>query len=259
MVFVLRALLIWLCCLSAVQAEILDLRVAQVEAVVDGVVTHGETELPYHWDRVHHSRPGDAVFELPFVIAGEAVGPYGIYFSRVGNTAQVWLNGNLLSRFGDMATHDADDYVKAPQYVLIPSRLLKKDNLLRIHIQADAGRRAGLSRVAIGPEAEIRERFDQAYRWRVTVSIMVAMFSLVVSVIALLLWLTQGEHSKTRGLVREGIYLTAGVAELCWMVRLSDVALAHPPLSWPWWSLLQTMAYAGWFYGAAMFCHYVAG
>lgn len=255
----LRVLLAWLFCLSAAQADMLELRAAHVRTSVDGVVAQQEIELPYHWDRVHRSRPGEAIFELPFVIAGDPVGPYGIYFSRVGNTAEIWLNGNLLSRFGDVAVSDADDYVKAPQYVLIPARLVQKDNLLRIHIHADAARRAGLSRVAVGPEAEVRERFDQAYRWRVTVSIMVAVFSLVVSVIALLLWLTQGEHDKAGDLTREGIYLTASVAELCWMVRLSDVALVHPPLSWPWWNLVQTVAYAGWFYGAAMFCHYVAG
>jgi signal transduction histidine kinase len=150
------------------------------------------------------------------------------------------------------------DYAKAPQYVLIPAQLLQKDNVFRISIYADGGRRGGLSTVTVGPEDEVRDIYSQAYRWRVTGSMAVVVFSLVVSVMALVLWMTQSDSGVARGFIRDGVYLSAGVAELCWVVRLSDVTLVHPPVSWPWWSLVQTVAYAGWICCAALFCHHVA-
>ena len=255
----LRVLLVWLCFLPAVQAELLELRAARVSTTVDGRVEQRETTLPYYWDRLHQNRPGAASFEVPFVIPGKPTEPYGVYFSRVGNTAEIWLNGILLSRLGDTQIANMADYAKAPQYVLIPAQLLQKDNLFRINLHADGGRRGGLSIVTVGPEEEVRDIFSQAYRWRVTGSMAVVVFSLVVSVMALVLWMTQSDRGQTGDFVRDGVYLSAGVAELCWVVRLSDVAIVQPPFTWPWWSMVQTVAYAGWICCAALFCHHVAG
>lgn len=258
-VFLLRVLLVWLCFLPAVQADLLELHAARVSTTVDGKVEQRETTLPYYWDRMHQNRSGEATFEVPFSIPDKPTEPYGVYFSRVGNTAEIWLNGILLSRLGDTQSANMADYAKAPQYVLIPAQLLQKDNLFRVALHADGGRRGGLSPVMVGPEEEVRDIYGKAYRWRVTGSLAVVVFSLVVSVMALVLWLTQGDSGLTRGFVRDGVYLSAGVAELCWVVRLSDVALVQPPLSWPWWSVLQTVAYAGWICCAGLFCHHVAG
>lgn len=255
----LRVLLVWLCFLSAAQAELLELRAAHVSATVDGRVEQRETSLPYHWDRLHLNQPGEATFEVPFSIPGKPTEPYGVYFSRLGNTAEIWLNGILLSRLGDIQASNLADHAKAPQYVLIPAQLLQKDNLFRITLHADGGRRGGLSPVTVGPEEEVRDIYARAYRWRVTGSLAVVVFSLVVSVMALVLWLTQSDSGLARGFARDGVYLSAGVAELCWVLRLSDVALVQPPLSWPWWSTVQNMAYAGWICCAGLFCHHVAG
>jgi len=257
--FLLRVLLVWLCFLPAVQAELLELHAARVTTTVNGLVEQRETTLPYYWDRLNHSQPGEATFEVPFAIPDKPTEPYGVYFPRVGNTAEIWLNGVLLSRLGDIQTADRADYAKAPQYVLIPAQLLQQDNVFRITLHADGGRRGGLSKVTVGPEEEVRDIFAQAYRWRVTSALAVVVFSLMVSVMALVLWMTQSDSGLARGFIRDGVYLSAGVAELCWVVRLSDVALVHPPVSWLWWSVVQAVAYAGWICCAALFCHHVAG
>lgn len=254
-----RVLLVWACLLPVGHAEVLTLRTAHVSTTVDGVPEVRETTLPYHWDRLHHNRSGTAIFEVPFTMAGESAGPYGLYVARVGNTAEIWLNGALLSRYGDLQTANQTDFSKVPQYMLIPTQLLQKENLFRIAIHADGGRRGGLSPLLIGPEAEIRHIFDSALRWRITDSRVVAMFSLMVGVMALMLWLTQSYRSQITAPVRDGLYLSAALAELSWVVRLSDAGWVQPPLTWPWWSAVQTVAYAGWICGAALFCHHVAG
>lgn len=257
--WVLRVLLVWGCLLPAVRAEVMALHAAYVSTTVAGVHEAREATLPYHWDRKHHNRSGHAIFDVPFTMADGFDGPYALYVARVGNRAEIWLNGALLSRYGDLQAASRADFAKAPQYILIPAQLLKKENLFRIVIYADGGRRGGLSTLLVGSEAEVRNVFDVAQRWRVTSSIAVAVFSLMVGVMALMLWLTQSYRSQMTGLMRDGLYLSAALAELSWVVRLGDAALVQPPLSWPWWSVVQTVAYAGWICGAALFCHHVAG
>jgi signal transduction histidine kinase len=246
--------------LAPVRAELLELRQAHVSTVQDGAVVERETRLPYNWDRQHEWRSGRAEFEIPLRLEQPPSEPYAVYFARVGNRAEIWLNGVLLSRFGDLTRPNHEDYAKAPQYVLIPAQLLQRENQFRVILQADGGRRGGLSTVLVGPEVEVREHYHSVYRWLVNGSIAVSVFSLVVGVIALLLWATQVEHVPGQPRPRRDmLYLSAGVAEICWMLRLSDTALTDPPLAWPWWGVLQTLAYAGWFCGSALFCHYVAG
>ncbi len=256
-------LLSLLCCLVLwglpARADMLALHQAHVSTLVDGDLVERSVRLPYNWDQQHRSEPGSAIFEIPLQMASPPAEPYAVYFSRLGNRAEIWLNGILLSRFGDQDRANAEDYAKAPQYVLIPAQLLQRENLFRIILHADGGRRGGLSAMLVGPEVEVREHYNGLYRWRVTGSIVVSVFSLVVGVIALLLWVTQVEAVPAAAPRRVGLYLSAGVAEMCWMLRLSDTALTDPPVAWPWWGVLQTLAYAGWFCGSALFCHYVAG
>lgn len=245
--------------LPLAHADMLELRLAHVSSVVAGDRVEREVRLPYNWDRQHHGQPGAAVFEIPLRMAQPPAEPYAVYFPRVGNRAEIWLNGILLSRFGDLDQPNREDYAKAPQYVLIPAQLLQRDNLFRITVHADGGRRGGLSSMMVGPDVEVRERYESVYRWRVHGSVAVAVFSLVVGAIALLLWATQVEQAPDAPRQRVGLYLSAGVAEMCWMLRLSDTAVTDPPLGWPGWGVLQTVAYAGWFCCSALFCHAVAG
>ncbi len=258
-----RALVLCCCLLgllvTSAQAELMELRRATVSTEqAEGWVV-SETSLPYNWDRQQQWRSGSAVFEIPLQLEQTPTEPYAVYFSRVGNRAEIWLNGVLLSRFGDLERDNREDYAKAPQYVLIPAQLLQRENHFRVILHADGGRRGGLSAALVGPEVEVREHYHAVYRWLVNGSIAVSVFSLVVGVIALLLWATQVEHVPGGRPRRDMLYLSAGVAEICWMLRLSDTALTDPPLAWPWWGVLQTLAYAGWFCGSALFCHHVAG
>jgi hypothetical protein len=59
--------------------------------------------------------------------------------------------------------------------------------------------------------------------------------------------------------VHDSIYLSAGVAEFCWALRVGDTAIAHPPLPWPLWGVVVTAAFAGWICCMALFCHHAAG
>ncbi len=246
--------------LPGVQAEVLELTYARATLMPEGRAARAaDVTLPYHWDREQHYRAGEAVFDVPFSLPSEPSQPWGIYFQRIGSTAEISLNGALLTRLGDVRRPNTDDFAKGPQYVSVPPRLLGRDNVLRVHLRADGGRRGGLSALAIGPEDEVRELYVDNYRWRVSASMVVTIFSLLVGAVALALWATQTEPGTLQFGRRDSIYLAAGLAEICWALRVADVAIEQPPLPWPVWGVVVTAAFGGWFCGIALFCHHVAG
>ncbi len=239
----------------------IELRHGTVTTTVDGVTRTAPVDLSYHWDREQHGRPGFASFELPFHLDAAPETPWGIFIPRVGNVFEVQLNDALLQVYGDLGRGNDADYAKAPIYVAVPGRLLKQgDNRLQIRLRADTARRAGLSRVVIGPAAPVRtELFESAYAWRFTGSVLLIAFSLVVGGVALGLWLTQVGAQGADGPQRDGIYLWVALAELCWAVRVGDGVIAEPPLPWGAWGVLMAACYAGWTASAMMFCFHLSG
>lgn len=247
---------------AGVRAEVRELREARVKLGPEGGAADWRpTTLPYHWDRENRGTSGSASFELTFAFAGATpTEPYGLYFPSVGNAAEIWLNDRLLARFGDIDTPDVDDYAKAPRYVPVPPAMLQKNNVLRVGIRADGGRRGGLSGVSLGPASEMRDNvFSHAYAWRVTGSLLLGMLSLLAAFVALTFWVMQSHRGADGRPHRDSIYLWAGVAELCWTLRVGDALLPEPPLAWPYWGVVVTAAYAGWICGVLLFCHHVAG
>ena len=239
----------------------IELRHGTITTSVDGITRTGPVELSYHWDRQHRGRPGLASFDLPFTLAAAPETPWGIFIPRVGNVFEVQLNGALLQVYGDMSVGNEADYAKAPIYVPVPGHLLTAgENHLQIRLRADSARRAGLSRVVVGPATPVRtELFESAYAWRFTGSVLLTAFSLIVGSIALALWLTQVDTGAVGAQRRDGIYFWAALAEFCWAVRVADGVIAEPPLPWVPWGVLMAACYAGWAASAMMFCYHLAG
>jgi signal transduction histidine kinase len=247
-----------LCC--GAHAQVIELTEAVATVSVGGATpTSAKVALPYHWDRHHGSFPGDAEFTIRFILKNLPAEPWALYFPRIGNTAEIVLNGSVMARLGDVGRPNRADYSKSPQYISIPAQLLQYDNVLRIRVHADGGRRGGLSSITLGPADEVERIFGSVFQWRVSASMAVTIFGLVVGLMAFVLWLTQSDPYNTGTPRRDSIYLTAAMAEFCWALRVGDVAIVHPPLPWPWWGVVVTAAFAGWFCCIALFCHHVAG
>ncbi len=254
------------------QAAVQELRNARSMVTVDGAMSTANTSLPYHWDRLHRAQSGGGVFEIVFSLPGEPSEPYALYFSRLGNAYEVWLNGSLLSRSGDLEQGGGADYAKAPRLFPVPPQMLQRDNLLRVVVRADGGRRAGVAAPLIGFEEEIRPIYAYAYRTRLAGSLVVALFSLLVGTMALVLWLTQPQLAPQTGapstgksepvgprLQRDPIYLFAAIAELGWALRMGDAVIEQPPLPWPYWGIVVASAYVCWIVCMTMFAHQVIG
>ncbi len=243
---------------GAVRADVQVLDKAVVTVHTRDGFEVSEVSLPYHWDRHHRDKPGSASFEIPFSLEQVPTAPMGISIPQIGSAYEIWLNGALVQRKGDLQAPDTDDFSKSPRYVDIPGKLLRRENLLRINIRADSGRRAGLAALTFGPEAQVTSIHQAIHSAKVTGSLVIAMLSLVVGLSALALWATQVRTVGART-ERDGLYLSAGIAELGWALRVGDVLWEHPPIPWPLWSVVLTCASACWIGGMVMFCCQVAG
>ena len=227
--------------------------------VVNGQSDASVVTLPYHWDKHHKGQEGEAVFELVFDLpSNNAAESMALLIPKLGNAYSIKLNGMLLQQQGDLSRYNGADYSLLPCYVILPSEWLRSHNLLQVHVRADTGRRGGLAQVTVGPVDAVYEEYSKFYGWTAVAAAIVAMFSLVVGVIALSLWVTQVDRSES-GRRRDPLYLYAGLAEVVWSIGVGYVLVERPPLPWPWWGLISIFSLGTWCCSMALFCIELVG
>lgn len=211
--------------------------VARAEATVERAdsapaTVAADVALPFHWDAVQGGIDGSARFVLRFAIDDPSV-PHALFISRIGNTFRIALNGVEVVEKGRAGDPYAD-FAKQPQYVRLPTNVLQRDNTLLISVDAQGGRRGGLSEVVVGAADEVNALYRESFRWRVRGFIALSTISAVLGGLALLLWMRQ----------RESLYMYYAVGELSWALLLSDTLMERTPLPWPWWGVAVFFAYA---------------
>ncbi len=236
------------------QAAPLELRQAQVLRVIDGQTSTAVVTLPYAWDRHHKGQWGEAVFDMSFDLPGLPQEPWAIYFPRLGTAYEVWLNGHLLERKGDITQPNGPDFGQVPRYLNIPISDLALRNQLQVRIRADAGRRGGLSLLTVGSADDVYPLYRREYLLRNTGSIVVVGFSLLVGLVSMALWATQSRLSAVGRAQRDPLYLYAALAELAWTVRVGHIQIEAPPIHWPWWGVLPVAALGVWGGFMTYFC-----
>jgi len=244
--------------LAQVEAPTRVFHVAQAEITVQGQTTRKQVRLPYVWDREHPAQSGLAVFEITFALPNLPAEPYGLTIPKISNGYAVYLNGVLLDRFGDLTFHDRGD-AKLPRLIAVPPEVLQATNVLRLLVGADVGRQGGLSPVTLAPMALARAAYTPIWRWRVLGPQVVTIFSALIGLIGLLLWLTQPITRPDGSVGRDVVYLYGALAEWFWVFRVADAVLESPPLPLPWWSVLSALSLWGWSSFTVLFCIEVVG
>ena len=240
------------------QAPTLVFQAAQAEVTVQGQTTLQHVRLPYLWDREQPTQSGLVVFEIPFSFTLPPVEPYGLTIPKISNGYVVYLNDIMLGRFGDLTRHDRTD-AKLPRLIAVPPGALQATNVLRLAVGTDVGRQGGLSAVTLAPMETARAAYTSVWRWRVLGPQMVAIFSALIGLIGLLLWLTQPSVRSDGRVGRDVVYLYGSLAEFCWVFRVADAVLESPPLPLPWWSVLSALSLWGWSSLTVLFCMEVVG
>jgi signal transduction histidine kinase len=213
----------------AAAQDVVELDRATMVATLNGLPQSAEEiRLPLHWDVVYRGRSGTATLTLnfprPSPVATDE--PYMMFIPRIGNAYSVALNGTVLATGGHLQEHGEAWQSKQPLRIGFPRELLLEQNELTIRLRGDAGRRAGLAPIMLGPSRLVEPHYAKDYAFRVLLPWVATTFSVLVSAFCLLLWLQQ----------REKLYAWACIGEAVWALVVLDVTLEWAPLRWQAWT-----------------------
>ncbi len=187
--------------------------------------------LPFYWDRDHGADHGQARFTLRFAaksvaaLSGATIDAPALFLPRVGNAFSVALNGQTLFAVGDADTRQHDS-VKRPYLISLPASLIQAEgNVLQVTIFATAGRAAQLAPMQLGNRVDLEEAFEREYFWRVQLTAALMWTAILLGLMGLSVWLVQ----------REPMFLSYGIAEIAWGLRLADMFFIEMPLPWQQW------------------------
>lgn len=210
-----------------------------------------EIRLPLHWDVLYRGQSGSAVLKLSFSRPSphDASEPYTLFMPRIGNAYSISLNGTVLATAGRLQVHGEAWSSKQPVSIGFPADLLQEANELTIQLRGDAGRRAGVAPILLGPSRLIEPYYTWAYAGRVLVPWVATTFSALVSAFCLLLWLQQ----------REKLYAWACIGEAVWALVVLDVTMEWTPLSWHAWGAMLFALRAVWVWALYVIIEQVFG
>lgn len=242
------------CCAAAHAAPegTIELDRATVVATLNGwPQPPEEIRLPLHWDVAYRAQSGIARLTLPFPRPGPAAAgePYTLFIPRIANAYSIEINGTVLAAGGNLQTYGEAWSAKQPIAIAFPAGLLQDRNELTIQLRGDAGRRAGVAPIMLGPSRLIEPQYTRAYAFRVLMPWFATTFSGLVSAFCLLLWLQQ----------REKLYAWACIGEAVWALVVLDITLEWTPLRWHAWTALLFMLRAVWIWALYVIVEQVFG
>jgi len=166
-----------------------------------------DIRLPLHWDVSYRGRSGTARLTLPFPRPNTNTTdePHMLFIPRIANAYSVELNGTVLATAGNLQVQGDAWSAKQPITISFPAELLRDQNALTIQLRGDAGRRAGIAPIMLGPARLIEPHYTWAYAFRVLVPWVAVTFSALVSAFCGLLWLQQREKLYAWACIGEAV------------------------------------------------------
>ncbi len=149
---------------AATAAEPEQLTLLQAEftagAAPDGSVqTASVVSLPDTWSQRGLKTQGNARYRLRFDLARVPEQPWGLSFTRVSSTRQVFLNGVMVQGENPSGRHHPQ-----PEVIDLPAQLLRV-GANQIDVDVRYRVRGGLSAAELGPAASLRAQADHAAMW----------------------------------------------------------------------------------------------
>ena len=230
-------LLFW----DPVQAdEIIHIRSAKLQ-LPDG--TEARTvALPDAWNA--SGRSGTWVYRMEFSIASSPSQSWGLYVPRTGNRAVLYLNDLLVGELGRL-DGDVSDHAQRPHYFFVRAGTLRAGrNELRIVVQGEKARYAGLSRIEIGPVDVVHRSFAVRETLQIWGSFAIILISIVFALIAIVL------AGKTKD---RAFAIFAAACVFC-AFRTSYAVVVEPPFDYRLWTAAIDASYVAYLVCLCMFC-----
>ena len=212
-------------------------RFTQAEATLqpDGMpLQRRQVELEHRWGQDYPAIGGRASYRIGLPPASGPQ-PMALLFTRIGNQAEVRINGVMLQQFGTLGD-TSFDAAKSSRRVVVPGTTLLRDapNVLTVSLTLQAQRGGGLSVVNYGPNDLIDRLEDHQALTRDFASVVYAVGLFITGAFTAALWWRQ----------RDALYGVFSLAAFSGVLRNLDRVWPEPPLPWPLWGALLAVAYA---------------
>ena len=133
-------------------------------------------------------------YRLNFDLAVAPERPQAIYIPRITNNIALHVNGVLLGFSGNLERREMS--WNTAQLFVVPPRMLKAGrNEMLIRLHPDGMRRAGLSRVYLGEEAEMRGRFEDRLMLQSTAPKFIAVLLGMTAILSAALWASRRQET----------------------------------------------------------------
>lgn len=198
-----------------------------------GVDVPVEVRLPDAWNK--KQQQGLWNYQLQIDLAAVPRDTWAVYIPRAGNRFRLVINGRSIAQMGTFGD-PSSDFAQRPHFVSLPAGLLTAGvNRIDITIEGEKARYAGLSRVHIGPDRELRPVFGLRHNVQLGGSLMVVAVCGVFGLLALALFARVRQAS-------DGFFALA-----CFFcaVRTSYAVVEQVPFDFRVWAWFVDMCYAG--------------
>ena len=133
-------------------------------------------------------------YRLNFDLTVAPERPQAIYIPRITNNIALHMNGVLLGFSGNLERREMS--WNTAQLFVVPPRMLKAGrNEMLIRLHPDGMRRAGLSRVYIGEDAELRQRFEHRLMLQSTAPKFIAVLLGMTAILSAALWASRRQET----------------------------------------------------------------
>lgn len=229
-----------LCWDTALGNEIIQIQVAKLQSL-DGTETR-TVALPDAWNA--SGRSGTWVYRMDFSIASSPSQSWGLYVPRAGNRAALYLNDVPVGELGRLHG-DASDHAQQPHYFFVRAGTLRAgENELRIVVQGEKARYAGLSKLEIGPANAVYRSYAMRETLQVWGSFAIMLISVVFALIATVL------AGKTND---RAFAIFAAACVFC-AFRTSYAVVVDTPVDYRLWTAAIDASYVAYLVCLCMFC-----
>ena len=119
--------------------------------------------LPDNWNATRPGEGGNAWYRVRFELPRSPDRLHAIYVRKLSMNAAFHVNGAFLGAGGQFEEPVARHWNR-PQYFTIPPELLREGaNVLYVRLWAYPNSRGGLGEIELGPDAELRPRYERRY------------------------------------------------------------------------------------------------
>jgi signal transduction histidine kinase/CheY-like chemotaxis protein len=190
--------------------------------------------LPDEWHRTRPEFTGAAWYRFRADLAAAPEAVQALYLPRAGDRLTVFVNGRLVGSTAGPGGAAMNTWKRPLLFPLPPAALAAGTNVVHLRLEGVASHYSGLSVVALGPEAALREAYWTRFALQTVAPVGLAVALGLLGIFFLILWSRRREDTT---------YVLFGAASIVWGLRNVTDVLFHLAIPQPHWEIALATLY----------------